>query len=113
MFNRKNLVLSATAALCLLAPAATLVAQTATTTQTAPSNKKIKTIKFTVTNRTSSSLDLQSGTEQVSIAAGQSRELKAPAGTKLVTTSPSSAGQTGTVVAEVADGMNGSTINVR
>ena len=113
MFNRKNLVLPVAAALCFLAPAATLVAQTTSTTTSTVSTKKVKTIKFTVSNKTAAQLDLQSGTEQVSIGAGQSRELKAPAGTKLVTTSPSSAGQTGTVVAEVADGMNGSTINVR
>ncbi len=113
MFNRKNLLLPVAATLCFLAPAANLVAQTASTTQTAPTTKKAKTIKFTVSNKTASQLDLQNGAEQVTIAAGQSRELKAPAGTKLVTTSPSSAGQTGTVVAEVADGMNGSTINVR
>ena len=111
MFNRK-MILSVAATACLFVPSL-MVAQTATAPAAQTAVKTGKTIKFTVANKTSAPIDLKSGEEQMTIAAGASRQVKAPAGTKIVTTSASPAGEAGTVVAEVTNDMGGSTVNVR
>jgi len=112
MMNRKSLILPIAAAACFLLPSTTVFAQTATPT-TQKAAKPAKQINFTVTNKTANTVNLQSGSQQLTIAAGQSQQVKAPVGTKVVTTSDSSLGQSGTVVTEVTDTMNGSTVNVR
>jgi hypothetical protein len=114
MTIRKNLILPVAAAVCFLVPATAVFAQQADTTTT--STKKVhppKTIKFTVANKTNAPVSIQAADQQVTIAAGASQSMKAASGTKIVTTSDSSLGASGTVVAEVTDTMNGSTVNVR
>jgi hypothetical protein len=86
--------------------------QAAPAAQTQPA-AKAKTIKFTVVNTTKGPVALRSGEEEMTLAAGQSRVVKATAGTRIVTTADSSVGQSGTVVAEVSDVMQGATVNVR
>ena len=115
MFTRKQLVLSAAAAVSLILPAA-LVAQSSTTaasTQTQSAKPAGKQIKFTIQNKSAAPVDLKSGDEQIHLAAGQSQQVKAPAGTKIVTTSDSASSQAGTVAVEVTDTMSGSTVNLR
>jgi len=117
MTIRKNLILPVAAAVCFLVPAAAVFAQQTSTDSTwAPKAAKVKapkTIKLTVANQTKVPVSLSAGTQQLTIAPGASQKLTAPSGTKLVTTSDSSLGASGTVVAEVTDTMNGSTVNVR
>jgi hypothetical protein len=115
MTIRKNLILPVAAAVCFLVPATAVFAQQADPTATT-STKKVKapkTIKFTVANQTKTPVSLTAGAQQLTIAPGASQNLTAPSGTKLVTSSDSSLGASGTVVAEVTDTMNGSTVNVR
>ena len=109
----RKFVLPVVAAFCLLAPVASLTAQdtTAPVTKTAKV-KKVKTVKFTIANQGTTSLDLKSGDTPVTIAPGQSQSLTAVAGTKIVTASDSSRGTAGTVVAQVTDDMNGSTVSL-
>ena len=114
MMNVKNLILPVAAAAFFLVPATIVLAQDATTPTT--KSQKVKApreVKFSVANKTSASVSLQAGSQQMTLAAGQSQEVKAPTGTKIVTTSESSLGASGTVVAEVTDTMGGSTVNVR
>jgi hypothetical protein len=114
MTIRKNLILPVAAAVCFLVPAAAVFAQQADTTTTKAAKVKApKTIKFTVANQTKAPVSLTAGTQQMTIAPGASQNLTAPSGTKLVTSSDSSLGASGTIVAEVTDTMNGSTVNVR
>ncbi len=114
MYNR-NVVLSAVAAMSLVLPAGVLVAQssTSTSTQTQSAKPAGKQIKFTIQNKSAAPVDLKSGDEQIHLAAGQSQQVKAPAGTKIVTTSDSATSQAGTVAVEVTDTMSGSTVNLR
>ena len=114
MFNR-NVVLSAVAAMSLVLPASALVAQssTATSPQTQSAKPAGKQIKFTIQNKSAAPVDLKSGDEQIHLAAGQSQQVKAPAGTKIVTTSDTASSQAGTVAVEVTDTMSGSTVNLR
>ncbi len=114
MYNR-NVILSAVAAISIGLSANALVAQssTATTTQTQSAKPAGKQIKFTIQNKSAAPVDLQSGDQQIHLAAGQSQQVKAPAGTKIVTTSDSSTSQAGTVAVEVTDTMSGSTVNLR
>jgi hypothetical protein len=113
MMNRKSFFLPVAAAVCFLVPAATVVAQTADTTTKTAKVKAPKQIKFTVINKTNAPVTLQAADQQVTIAPGASQNLKAASGTKLTTTSDSSLGASGTVVAQVTDTMEGSTVNVR
>jgi hypothetical protein len=113
MMIRKNLILPVAAAFCFLVPAATVFAQQADTTTKAAKVKAPKTIKFSVANQTKTPVSIAAGDQQMTIAPGASQSVTAPSGTKLVTTSDSSLGATGTIVAEVTDTMNGSTVNVR
>lgn len=114
MYTR-NVVLSAVAAMSLVLPASALLAQssTATPAQTQSAKPAGKQIKFTIQNKSAAPVDLKSGDEQIHLAAGQSQQVKAPAGTKIVTTSDSATSQAGTVAVEVTDTMSGSTVNLR
>ena len=114
MLNR-NVVLSAVAAMSLILPASALVAQsnTGTSPQTQSAKPAGKQIKFTIQNKSAAPVDLKSGDEQIHLAAGQSQQVKAPAGTKIVTTSDTASSQAGTVAVEVTDTMSGSTVNLR
>ena len=115
MYTR-NVVLSAAAALSLVFPAGALIAQSSTTSapaQTQSAKPAGKQIKFTIQNKSTSPVDLQSGDQQIHLAAGQSQQVKAAAGTKIVTTSDSGTSQAGTVAVEVTDTMSGSTVNLR
>ena len=109
---RKNLILPVAAALCFLAPVTTVFAQDAST-QTTKKVKPAKTVKFNITNQTNAPVNLKAGDQQITIAAGQSQQIKAQSGQQIVTTSESSLGAAGTVVAGVTDTMEGSTVNVR
>ncbi len=114
--NRKTFFLPVAAAICFLVPASTVIAQQSNDNPwpTKPAKVKApKTIKFTVANKTSAPVSLAAGDQQVTIAPGASQSLKAASGTKLTTTSDSSLGASGTVVAQVTDTMEGSTVNVR
>jgi hypothetical protein len=116
--SRKNLILPFAAAVCFLAPAATVFAQTAAATQTPATTqtqtaKKVKTMKITVTNQTGAPVSLKAGEQQMTLAAGQSQQVKVQSGQQLVTTSDSSLGAAGRVVTGFTDGMEGSTVNVR
>ena len=115
MFSSKQIVLSAAAALSLALPASTVFAQSSTSTpaQTQAAKPAGKQIKFTIQNKSAAPVDLQSGDQQIHLAAGQSQQVKAPAGTKIVTTSDSGTSQAGTVAVEVTDTMSGSTVNLR
>jgi hypothetical protein len=106
MFNMKSFVLPAAAALCLLTPSVSMIAQTAPAAQT-QTGKKVKQIKFTLQNKSNSTMNLKSGDEAVTLAAGESKAMKATPGTKIVNADSSS------TMAEVTDEMNGSTINLR
>ncbi len=109
----KTIALPVAAALCFSFTAfAQNTVQAAPAAQTQPAAKG-KTIKFTVVNTTKGPVALRSGEEEMTLAAGQSRVVKATAGTRIVTTADSSVGQSGTVVAEVSDVMQGATVNVR
>ena len=107
----RKFILPVVAAFCLLAPVASLTAQDAPVTKTAKV-KKVKTVKFTIANQGTTPLDLKSGDTPVTIAPGQSQSMTAAAGTKIVTASDSSRGTAGTVVAQVTDDMNGSTVSL-
>ncbi len=115
MLNHKQIVLSAVAAMSLVFPASALLAQSSTSTpaQTQSAKPTGKQIKFTIQNKSAAPVDLQSGDQQIHLAAGQAQQVKAPAGTKIVTTSDSPSGQAGTVAVEVTDTMSGSTVNLR
>ena len=115
MFTR-NVFLSAVAAASFALPAGTLVAQNSTASapaQTQSAKPTGKQIKFTIQNKSAAPVDLKSGDEQIHLAAGQSQQVKAPAGTKIVTTADSATSQAGTVAVEVTDTMSGSTVNLR
>jgi hypothetical protein len=98
-------------AFCLLAPSAGAFAQAAPAPSAQTQNaKKGKTVKFTLKNATSTPMDLKSGDEPLTLAAGQSRSMKVAPGTKIVkasTTEPE------TLVTEITDDMSGVTVNVR
>ncbi len=110
---RKNLTLSVAAAACFLVPAATVFAQNATAPQATQSTKKVKTVKFTVTNQTSGPVSLKAGDQQMTLAAGQSQKVKAQQGEQIVTTADSSLGAAGKVITSVDNAMEGGTVNVR
>ena len=114
MYNR-TVILSAVAALTLVLPANALIAQSSTSTpaQTQSAKPAGKQIKFTIQNKSAAPVDLQSGDQQIHLAAGQYQQVKAPAGTKITTTSDSATSQAGTVAVEVTDTMSGSTVNLR
>ncbi len=107
-----NLALAAVLAFPVVAAQAQTTSTPAQATQSQPA-KQGKTVKFTLQNTTQAPISLSTGSQQVTLAAGQSKTVKAPAGTKIVTTTDSSNGPSGTVVAEVSDGMDGATVNVR
>jgi hypothetical protein len=113
----KTLLLPVAATVCLTVSAfaqnATPAAPAQNQTQNTATAAKGKTIKFTVVNTTNGPIAIRTGDQEMTLAAGQSRAVKAPAGTKIVTTADSSVGQSGTVIAEVSDGMSGATVNVR
>ncbi len=113
--STRNVVLSAVAAMSLVLPAGSLLAQSSTSTpeQTQSAKPAGKPIKFTIQNKSAAPVDLKSGDQQIHLAAGQSQQVKAPAGTKIVTTSDSATSQAGTVAVEVTDTMSGSTVNLR
>jgi hypothetical protein len=116
MNTMKNLVLPAAAVLCLSVSGLSVstFAQTAPTTpQTTKAAAKVKPIKFTVVNTTNGPIALRNGDQDVTLKAGQSQQLQSAEGTKLTTTAPSAAGDTGTVVVQVSSGMNGVTVNLR
>jgi hypothetical protein len=112
MRNLKSIVLPAVAAMCLVVPTMSAIAQTAQPTTTT-SAKKQKMIKFTMQNKSTSPIDFKSGDQQVTLAAGESKTMKAPAGTSIVTTSPSAKGDTGTILTQVSGDMDGATVNLR
>ena len=114
--NRKSLILPVAAAVCFLAPVSTVFAQQNSDNVWATKPAKVKapkTVKFTVSNQTKAPVSLAAGDQQMTIAPGASQNLKAVSGTKITTTSDSSLGASGTVVAQVTDTMEGSTVNVR
>ncbi|WP_041597071.1 hypothetical protein [Granulicella tundricola] len=108
----KSVVLPAAAALCLLVPSFSAFAQAAPA-PTAQTAKKGKTVKFTLQNTTKAPIALKSGDDQISLAAGESRAVKIPAGTRITTVADSSTGPSGTVVTEVTEDMGGATVNLR
>ena len=115
MYTR-NVLLSAVATLSLVVPASALFAQSntsATAAQTQSAKPAGKQIKFTIQNKSASPVDLKSGDQQIHLAAGQAQQVKAAAGTRIVTTSDSATSQAGTVAVEVTDTMSGSTVNLR
>jgi hypothetical protein len=110
--SRKQFVLPVIAAVCLFVPVAATAQNNFATPTSQTSGKKVKTVKFTIENKGAATLDLKSGDQAITLAAGQSRTMQAPAGTRIVTASDSARGQAGTVVAQVTDDMNGSTISL-
>ncbi|QHN04088.1 hypothetical protein FTO74_12430 [Granulicella sp. WH15] len=114
MMNRKQIVLPLIAAVSLVLPVAATAQNgfASNTQQTTQQGKKIKPVKFTLQNKSASTLELKSGDEPVTLAAGESKVMQAPAGTRIVTASESSRGAAGTVVAQISGDMNGSTIDL-
>lgn len=104
MMKLKHILLASS--LCLTVPALSLVAQQ-------PQAKKGKTVKFTLKNTSSHAMDLKSGDEAITLAPGQSREMKVAAGTRITNATSTETAQSGSVVTEVSDGLSGSTVNLR
>lgn len=100
----KHILLAST--LCFSIPAVSLVAQQSPV-------KKQKTVKFTLKNPTTRTMDLKSGDEAITLQPGQSREMKVAAGTRITTASATASTPSGAVVTEVSDQMSGTTVNLR
>lgn len=72
-----------------------------------------KTVKFQLHNASSAGMDLKAGDTTLALKAGETVKLNLPAGTRIVTTTASSAHPAGTLVLEVSTTFNGSTVTLR
>lgn len=75
-------------------------------------NSNSKPVQFSVRNDCSSTLELKAGDQTITVEAGQTVKVKIPAGTKLITTKPTTHSEAGSVVVEVTDSLNGATVAV-
>ncbi len=71
-----------------------------------------KPVQFSVRNDCSSTLELKAGDQTITVEAGKTVKVKIPAGTKLITTKPTTHSEAGSVVVEVTDSLSGATVAI-
>lgn len=109
----RNSMLAVAAVCCFAVPAASFAQTTSSAQQQTAAAKKGKKVKFTLKNPTNQTVNLKSGDEAITLAPGESKQMKVPAGTKIVTADATDTTPSGSVVTEVSDGMSGATVNLR
>ncbi len=71
-----------------------------------------KTVKFSLHNASASSMDLRAGDTVMTLKAGETIAINLPAGTRIVTNMATNEHPAGTLVLQVADGFNGTTVTL-
>jgi hypothetical protein len=74
---------------------------------------KTKTIKLSLRNDSSASMELKVGDDVVTLDAGKTVTLKLPLGTRVVTNAATPTHQAGTLVAQASSELNGTTVAIR
>ena len=74
---------------------------------------KSKTVKLTLINDSGSPMELKAGEEVIKLDAGKPVVVNLPAGTRLLATETTGSHQAGSVIAEVADSLNGATLHIK
>lgn len=106
------LVVATVAATLLLSP----VVYAAPVNLNAPLNgmlAKEKTIKLSLHNDSSISVELRVGADLMTLAAGKSVNLKLPIGTRIVANSDTSTIRAGTLIAEVSKELSGVIVHIK
>jgi hypothetical protein len=71
-----------------------------------------KPVQFSVRNDCNSTLELKAGDQIITVEAGKTVKVKILAGTKLITTKPTTHSEAGAVVVEVTDSLSGATVAI-
>jgi hypothetical protein len=120
---RSKLIVPALAVVCLLGsqvvvpsmalasgPVRAIVATAPTTGTTATA--KTKMVHLSLANKSSSPLDVTVGETPVTVAAGETVKVSAPAGAKIVVTTATATHAAGETLAQVSPDLSGATINI-
>jgi len=111
MKRHSSLVIAAIAT-SLLAPSAIFAAPAIHSPVNAMFSKT-KTIKFTLTNDSSSTMDLKVGDDLVKLDAGKSVNVNLPLGARVVANSATQFHQAGSVIAEVSNSLSGAIVHIK
>ena len=107
----KSALRAAALAAIVLAPVATFAATLhPTSNMHASIGGKEKSVRFSLRNQSGASIDLRAGEKTMTIAAGQTVDLKLPIGTRITTASKSDKREAGAVVCEVSSSTADTTI---
>ncbi|RXH57977.1 hypothetical protein [Granulicella sibirica] len=71
---------------------------------------KVKTIHFNVRNSSGAPIELKAGDQVMTVAAGQTMELKLPNGTRVINNVKTDKREAGAVICEVSSALNDSTV---
>jgi hypothetical protein len=74
---------------------------------------KTKTIKFTLTNDSTSTMDLKVGDDLVKLDPGKSLSVSLPLGARVLANSETPFHQVGSVIAEVSNSLSGAIVHIK
>jgi len=110
--KRLNSLTFTVVAISLLAPSAVFAAPAGNT----PTNEmfaKTKTIHFKLLNDSSSAMEFKVGDNIVKLDAGKAVAVNLPVGARILCSSATPLHQSGSVIAEVTDSLNGAIVHVK
>jgi hypothetical protein len=118
---RSKLIVPALAVACLLGSQAVIpsmalasgpVRAIVATAPSATTSAKTKMVHLNLANKSSSPLDVTVGETPVTVAAGETVKLSAPAGAKIVVATATATHAAGDLLAQVSSDLSGATINI-
>jgi hypothetical protein len=111
--KRLNSLAATVVAVSLLAPSIAFAAPSSTP---APANAmfaKTKTIHFKLLNDSSSAMEFKVGEDVIKLDAGKTLNVNLPVGARVLCSSTTPLHQSGSVIAEVTDSLNGAVVHVK
>ena len=111
--KRLNSLAVTVVAISLLAPPAVFAAPARMNTPANAMFTKTKTIHFKLLNDSSSALEFKVGDNVVKLDAGKSLTVNLPVGARILCSSATPLHESGSVIAEVTDSLNGAIVHVK
>jgi len=109
---RRSFLIAPLAIACLFASQAVYASPVHGLNPTHSMFARSKTVKFNLHNASSSSMNLRAGDTVMTLKAGETITVNLPAGTRIVTNTPSSTQPAGALILDVSPEFNGSTVTL-
>jgi hypothetical protein len=111
--KRLNSLAATIVAVALLAPSAAFAAPASNQTPVNAMFAKTKTIHFKLLNDSSSTMEFKVGDDIVKLDAGKSLIVNLPVGARVLCSSATPLHESGSVIAEVTNSLNGAIVHVK